>query len=135
MVHIEQGCLGSFQQYRSTLRCRHIQVVCRIANERAQAFCESRHLHKDLFRVQLLAAISLDNAVSILKIALDACAQNLRHESVGSTDATAPGFVFISWADTSEGGADFLITEPLFTRMIQSPVIGKYQMCARTDLD
>src|SRR2546421_11217289 len=132
MVHIEQVCLCSFQQYRSTLRCRHIQVVCRIANERAQAFREARPFHKVLFRVQLLAAISLDNAVSILKITLNACAQNFRHESVGSTDAAAAGFVFISWANTSESGADFLITEPFFTRMIQGPVIGKYQMCART---
>src|SRR5712671_5287507 len=125
MVHIEQGCLCSFQQYGPTLRCCHIQVVCRIADECAETFRETRHFHKDLFRVQLFAAISLDDAVSILKIALNAGAQNLRHESIGSTDTTASGFVFISWANTPEGGADFLITEPLFTRMVQRPVIGK----------
>src|SRR6267378_3450406 len=108
MVHIEQCGLRSFQQYRSTLRCRHIQVMCRIANECAQAFREARHFHKNLFCVQLLAAVSLDDAVSVFEIAFNTCAQNLRHESIGSTDATAAGFVFISWPDTSQGSADFL---------------------------
>ena len=42
----------------------------------------------------------------------------------------ATGLVLISRANASQGSADFLIAEPLFAGVIQSAMVGEYQVRA-----
>ena len=109
--------------------------MSRVADEGAEAFGEARHLLEDLFGIQFLAAISFDDPVRVFEIAFDARAQNFRHQRVGSADAAAAGFIFISRSNAAQRGANFLVAEPLFAGVIQSAMVGKYQMGAGADLD
>src|SRR5262249_26289479 len=60
--------------------------------------------------------------------------QHVRHERVGSANATATSFIFISRADAAQSRADFLVAETFFASVVQRAMVGKDQMRARTNL-
>src|SRR6266566_6106246 len=134
MIDIKQCRLCAFKKYRASLRGRNIKEVSRIAYKRAKAFGQGRYLLKDFVRIQLLAAISLDDPVGVLEIAFNARAQDLRHQCISRAYAAASRFVFISGTNSAQRRTHFLVTKPLFACMVQGAMVGKYQMSARTNL-
>ena len=98
-----------------------------VADERAQAFGQCRHLVKDFIYIELLATVSLDDAVGVFEIAFDARTQDFRNQRVGSANPAASGLVFISGTDPAQRRADLLVTEPLFTGVIQRAMVRENQ--------
>src|SRR6185369_5311591 len=53
---------------------------------------------------------------------------------VSSAYSATSGLVFVRRADAAQRGPNFFVSEPLFARVVERAVIGKYQVRARTDL-
>jgi hypothetical protein len=77
-----------------------------------------------------LPAVGFDDAVGVFQIALDARAQNFRHQRIGDTDAAPSRLVFVGRTDAAQSCPDALVAEPLLARMVERAVIGEYEMRA-----
>ena len=84
--------------------------------------------------IELLATVSLDDAVGIFEIAFDARTQHLGNQRISGSDSAASGFVRISGTDPAQSRPDLLVTEPLFTGVIQRAMVRENQVRTRTDL-
>src|SRR6185295_2882439 len=103
-----------------------------VGDEWPKALSQHRHLFKDLICIETLAAVSFDNAIRVFEISFDARAKHVRHERVGGTNSASARFVFVRGPDAAQCSSNLLVAESLFARMVQSAVIRKNEMCART---
>src|SRR4051794_16406682 len=102
MIDVQQSRLRALEQDRFSFSRRYVQIMSRVTDKRAEAFCQSQHFVEDCFSVKLLATVSLDDAISIFQITFDARSQYLRRESIGSAYAATSRFVFIGRTDTAQ---------------------------------
>src|SRR5256714_8772001 len=77
-------------------------------------------------------AVSLDNSIGVFEISLNARTQNFGNQSVREANPAPTCFIFISRTDTTQRRSDFLISQTLFTRVIQRAVIRQDQVRAGT---
>jgi hypothetical protein len=134
VIDVKQRCLCAFHENRLSFGSRDIQIVRCITHKRAKPFSKLRHLLKYFIGIQWLAAVRFNDSVSVFKIAFYARAQNIRDESVCRAYAAPAGLVFIGRTNTSQRGANLFVAKPLFAGVIERAMIGKYQVCAGTNL-
>jgi hypothetical protein len=134
VIDIEQSCLCAFEQNRPTRGGGLVQKMTGVGNEGRQAFKYGRGFSNDGFRVEPLATVRFDDPVGIFQIAFNSRAQHFRHQRIRDANAAASRLVFVRWPDAPQRRADFFVAETFLAGVIERAVIGKNQMCARTDL-
>src|SRR5918997_909050 len=86
-----------------------VEVVGGGGDEGREPFGVGVELVEDLFGVERLAAVSLDDVVGVSEVALDALAQDFRVGGVGDAYAAPSGLVLVGRADAAQRRADALV--------------------------
>src|SRR4029079_6641134 len=74
------------------------------------------------------------DSIGVFKIALDSRLKNIGNECVSCANAAPSGLVFISRTNPAQRCADLFVAKSFFTGVIESAVIGEYQVCPRANL-
>src|SRR5438067_13133590 len=117
MIDIEQRRLRTFKQDRFAARSSLIKEMTRVGNKWRETLDQERSLHNHRIRVEGFATVSNYDPIGIFEIALDAGKKHVRHQRIGDANPAAPSLVFIRRSDSPQSRSDFLITEPLLTRV------------------